>query len=80
MVDNLRLTTSGIYAGVAYCCIVIAMCVFLAVNPERFFRFLNFGRPLPKLIENLWIQAAYRIFAVAIVLNAVWFLVQIIRP
>jgi hypothetical protein len=47
---------------------VMAACAWIAVSPSKFFRMLNWGRPLPKLIENRWVLIFYRVTAVAILI------------
>ena len=58
-------SSSG-YALVVYCCAVMTVCFFLAINPVRFFRVLSLGRPLPKFIAKPWVKNAYRICGIVI--------------
>lgn len=69
-----RLPSVGSGAGNAFlvwCLIAMTACTFAALNPLKFFRMLNWGRPLPRFIENRWVLIFYRVTGVAIL---VWVL------
>jgi hypothetical protein len=71
-----HLATSAGYIFIGWCCLVIAVCVVLALKPDRLFRLLAWRRPLPKALEKRWLVAAYRVSAVAILL---WVIGQLIE-
>ena len=72
-------SSSG-YALIVYCCAVMTVCFFLAINPVKFFRILRLGRPLPKFIEKPWVKNAYRICGIVIFFVLLRILIEAIRP
>jgi hypothetical protein len=75
-----RLPTSGGYALALWCCMGLVICGFVAYDPVKFFQFLNWRRrPLPRIIEKPFVQAFYRITAIAIFLWILRLLVQVLN-
>ena len=68
--------TSAGYVFIGWCCLVIAVCVVLALKPARLFGLLAWRRPLPKVPEKRWVVAAYRVSAVAILLWVIGLLLE----
>ena len=77
-----RLPTSAGYALVVYCCIVMTVCAFLVYSPVKFFRVLNFGRPLPlsRVLEKGWVQMAYRVAGILIFVTILRILIHAVHP
>jgi hypothetical protein len=68
--------TSAGYVFIGWCCLVIVVCIVLALKPARLFGLLAWRRSLPKALEKRWVVAAYRVTAVAILLWVVGLLIE----
>ena len=67
------------FAFIVWCSIALAACVFLVLNPSKFFSLLAWRRPLPKTLQNRWVLLAYRLIAVVILVRVLGLLIQFLR-